>query len=333
MRIRRPFFPPLLVAALVAIGGMPVAQGQTGARALIQTSGIPLRPGVVQGGSQVPLERAQGGDTPVLTFRSRQGAVRLLLDTGAATTMVTEALVKRLGLTRLALAPQEFSMAGGGGDCPTLRLFRTQIPVLELPGVAGRSGLRLEGSEALVIPGAALPPGVDGLLGASALRQLPVLVDPVAEIVAMGPPALEWRQTLPASPRNVPLTWRRSVPLLPLRIRPGAGGPAESVPALADTGAEGVFLTPALARRLTPRQASQSARLVGVCGVQDVRRQPLFGVAIGEAAHPQESVEAILLANPVFSLLGVEAIVGQALLGRHRQLWRLEADPPRLELW
>jgi hypothetical protein len=59
----------------------------------------------------------------------------------------------------------------------------------------------------------------------------------------------------------------------------------------------------------------------------------LFGVAIGEAAHPQESVEAILLANPVFSLLGVEAIVGQALLGRHRQLWRLEADPPRLELW
>jgi len=32
-------------------------------------------------------------------------------------------------------------------------------------------------------------------------------------------------------------------------------------------------------------------------------------------------------------LLGVEAIVGQEVLRFRRQLWRLDTDPPRLELW
>jgi hypothetical protein len=43
--------------------------------------------------------------------------------------------------------------------------------------------------------------------------------------------------------------------------------------------------------------------------------------------------EAILTTNPVFALLGVEAIVGQELLRIRGQLWRLDTDPPRLELW
>jgi hypothetical protein len=333
MPLLRVCLSPLLLALSVVWCAIPGVQGQTVARALIQTRGKPLRAGVMRGGGQLALERAPGGDTPVLTFRSPRGPVRLLLDTGAATTMVTEALVRRLGLTRRPLPPEEFSMAGGGGDCPTLRLFRAALPTLELPGVDGRTGLRWEGPEALVIPGAALPPSVDGVLGVSALRQLPVLVDPVAAIVALGEPALQWRRSLPFPSQVVTLTWRRSLPLMPLRISPRAGGSTSTLPALADTGAEGVFMTPALAQRLTPLQASQPARLVGVCGMQEVRRQPLFGVAIGAERPAQGSVDAILLANPVFALLEVEAIVGQELLRHHRQLWRLEADPPRLELW
>lgn len=328
-----PFVPSLLLAVLLGVSAITALQTQAGALALIQTRGTPLRAGVTRGGSQGALERAQGGDTPVLTAHTSRGAVRLLLDTGAATTMVTDALVERLGLTRRPLAPEDFSMAGGGGDCPTLRLSSSALPVLELPGVAGRPGWRLEGSEALVIPGAALPAGVDGVLGASALRQQPVLVDPVGGIVALGGPALDWRQTLPSPPRIVALTWRRNVPLLPLRIQPRAGGPPRTLPALADTGAEGVFLTAALAQRLTPLRAPRPARLVGVCGFQEVKRQPLIGMAIG-AEHPaQGTVDAIIVANPVFALLNVEAIVGQELLRTRRQLWRLDVDPPRLELW
>jgi hypothetical protein len=44
-------------------------------------------------------------------------------------------------------------------------------------------------------------------------------------------------------------------------------------------------------------------------------------------------VEAILTENPIFTELGVEAIVGQELLRQRRQLWRLDSQPPMLTLW
>jgi hypothetical protein len=120
---------------------------------------------------------------------------------------------------------------------------------------------------------------------------------------------------------------------MPLRILPASGEPETTLDALADTGAEGVFVVAALAERLTPLQSSESARLVGVCGLQEVRRQRLFGLAIGADRPPIQSVEAIILTNPVFQLLAVQAIVGQELLRERRQLWRLDLLPPRLELW
>jgi hypothetical protein len=59
----------------------------------------------------------------------------------------------------------------------------------------------------------------------------------------------------------------------------------------------------------------------------------LLGIGFAVPGAALEAVEAIILANPVFALLGVEAIVGQELLRARRQLWRLDAVPPRLELW
>lgn len=334
-RFRRSLPVPLVCVGLIGWAfpagvhaGPPLRQ-----QALIQALGPALGAGVVRGGSQVVLERAEGGDTPVLSFQSPGGPVRLLLDTGAAATMVTPALVQRLGLSRRSLPPEAFSLAGGGAACPALSLSSTRLPPLQLPGAPGRPAYQLTGAEALVIPGAPLPRGVDGVLGAPALRQAPLVVDPPARIVALGPPALRWREAMAAPPQVVPLTWRRGVPLLPLRIRPASGGPPITLKALADTGAEGVFLTAALAERLTPLLTSQPARLVGVCGLQEVRRQRLFGLAIGTEGSPVGSVEALILSNPVFPLLEVEAIVGQELLRERRQLWRLDRLPPRLELW
>ena len=56
--------------------------------ALIQVQGQPLAGGRVSGSAVVPLERARGGDTPVLTFTTDRGPVRLLRDTGATSSMV-----------------------------------------------------------------------------------------------------------------------------------------------------------------------------------------------------------------------------------------------------
>lgn len=58
-----------------------------------------------------------------------------------------------------------------------------------------------------------------------------------------------------------------------------------------------------------------------------------MGIGIGSAWPPHQTAEGILRTNPIFASLGVEAIVGQELLRIHRQLRRLDAQAPRLELW
>jgi predicted aspartyl protease len=291
--------------------------------ALIQLKGAPLAGGHFRGSALVRLERAEGGDTPVLSFRSEQGPVRLLLDTGASSTMVTPLLAQRLQLGGEELPAEALDLAGGGEDCKGQRPRRTTLPPLQL------DGLQLEGLEALLMPIAALPAGIDGVLGVPSLRRLPVWVDPHAERLALGSRALlEARRAGPAALR-LPLRWRLGVPLIELR------GPAGPIDALADTGAEGLFLSPALAKRLPPLGRPEPLTLVGICGQQTVQRQPFAAIGLpGEpGADLARPLEGIITANPIFSQLGVEAIAGQELLRRRRQLWRLDAPAARLELW
>jgi hypothetical protein len=199
--------------------------------------------------------------------------------------------------------------------------------------------------EALMLPVAALPAGVDGVLGVPSLRLLPVAVDPLAQRLSLGPGALR-----PQPRQTLPLRWHRGVPLLSLITVAGR------VEALADTGAEGLFLSPALAARLHPLNQAESLVMVGFCGTQTVRRQTFAGVAFAppvaashgqpdsrqpvaleplalEPAALEQPREGIITENQIFSQLGVEAIVGQELLRQRPQLWRLDLQEPRLELW
>jgi len=305
--------------------------------ALIQVQGQPLAGGRVSGSAVVPLERARGGDTPVLTFTTDLGPVRLLLDTGATSSMVRPELAARLGLRPSPLAPGAFRLAGGGADCQSLRPQRLPLPPLRM------GGLSLVGMEALMLPVAALPAGVDGVLGVPSLRLLPVAVDPMAQRLSLGPGALRPQGPGPQPRQILPLRWHRGVPLVNLITVAGR------VEALADTGAEGLFLSPALAARLHPLNQAETLAMVGFCGTQTVRRQTFAGVAfaleplglepaalepaaLGPAALEQPR-EGIVTENPIFSQLGVAAIVGQELLRQRPQLWRLDLQEPQLELW
>jgi hypothetical protein len=362
-----------LISGLGGAALVTLAVSLPGAAALIQLAGTPLAGGTVQGEAQLPLERAAGGDTPVLEFQAGGAAVgsvlgsrrvRLLLDTGASSTMVTPALVERLGLATSPLPPGGFDLAGGGRGCGALAPRRTRLPDLRLsstpgPSDRGSGGLVIRGVEALVMPVAALPKGVDGVLGAPSLRRLPILIDPTASRLVLGRAALEIDPAHPAlvltpftapatawgasstqgqrEPLRIPLRWQRGVPLLSLT------SPSGPVQALADTGAEGLFLSPALTSRLEPVGPAEPLRLVGFCGQQTVYRQrfsgltlnqpqttPAQGLAAEEAPRP---VEAIVTENPIFAALGIEAIVGQEWLRHRPQLWRLDQDPPLLLLW
>lgn len=323
--------------------------------ALIQVRGEPLSGGTHSGSADLPLERAAGGDTPVLSFRTSRGPLRLLLDTGATSTMVTPELERRLGMRSSALPPEAFALAGGGDGCDGLRPRRSRLPELELLSSPGTGRLRLSRVEALVLPAAALPAGVDGVLGAPTLRRLPVWVDPQAGRLAFGAAALRRAAAfsspvLPApdavfrpsgmvagsgAAQRLPLRWRQGVPLVRLRT------PLGEVAALADTGAEGVFLSRAFGARLALNGPGRTLRLVGFCGEQPVVQHEVAGFSLSEAAGPTgesrskidaQPIAVILTSNPIFRALGVEAIVGQELLRHRRQLWRLDLDPPHLDL-
>lgn len=328
--------------------------------ALIQVRGQPLAGGTVHGSAELPLERAAGGDTPVLSFSSVRGRLRLLLDTGAASTMVTPELVQRFGMTSTALSPSAFELAGGGSGCGDLRPRRSLLPDLDLIARPGSGRLELRGVEALVLPVAALPPGVDGVLGAPTLRRQPIWIDPPGGRMAFGAAALRLSSRSPAEaqdrtsppaarigpwpsasssgphqPERLLLRWHQGVPLLKLQT------PLASVPALADTGAEGLFISPGLARRLPLLGRGRPLRLVGFCGEQPVEQSAVAGLSLAGHGPPAEGgpwalseqlTAVIITANPLFAVLGVDAIVGQELLRHRRQLWRLDLDPPHLEL-
>jgi hypothetical protein len=334
----------------VAIPGLvPVAA------ALIQLHGPALEAGVLAGSIALPLERAQHGDTPVLTFRSptstgstggATGAatVRFLLDTGASSSLVSPALVARLNLSSRLIPPRQFALAGAGEACGALQPRRARLPLLTAGG-PGAARLSLSGAEVLVLPVGGLPADVDGVLGAPQLRQLPLWVDPHGGELAFGPAALRLAaaasqgDSAAGRPVTHALLWKRGVPLmaLPLAAVPGQPTARLSVPALADTGAEGLFLTPGLSARLMPVGPSRPLRVAGFCGEESARWVPLLGPHLlprqGHGGHLPAPVQAITTTNPVFGALGVEAIVGQELLRSHRQLWRLDATPPLLRLW
>lgn len=317
-------FTPLLL--------MPAPALAAAAGALIQVAGVPLEAGRMRGAAQVPLERAAGGDSPVLTFVAPgPGAaqpVRLLVDTGASSTLVSPALVERLALASSPIPPAQFGLAGAGEGCGDLRPRRARLPLLQLS--AGNGRVEIEGGEALVLEAGGLPTGVDGVLGAPLLRQLPLWVDPRSGRLALGADAIAAARrhsaSDPAPPAALTMDWRAGVPLVPLRT------PLGRVSALADTGAEGLFITSGLARRLAPVAASRPVRIAGFCGEQPARLLALPGISL-TARPPAAAVEAIVTANPIFAAVGAEAIVGQELLRHHRQLWRLDRQPPTLELW
>lgn len=293
--------------------------------ALLQLRGQPLAGGLPSGGAAVPLERASGGDTPVLTLRSARGSLRLLFDTGASSSMVIPGAAQRLGLVSRALSPSALGLAGGGSGCKGLRPGRTVLPTLRMESPGGR--LEIRGAEALVLPVAALPPGIDGVLGAPLWSRLPVRIDPRRQLLRLGQAATTPEPGEPPT-LTLPLRWFRGVPLLRLTT---AAGP---VAALADTGAEGLFLAPGLAVRLRPLSPAEPLRLVGFCGEQAVVRRHFGGFSLGEpASSGGEELGAIVAPNSIYRALGVEAIAGQALLRERGQLWRLDLQPPRLSLW
>ena len=172
---------------------------------------LPPQP-VMEGSGRSAYAIPSDGDTPILQFQTSTGdSVRLLIDTGASRSMVSRALISRLQLPTQEISGDNFALAGAGSDCPTDPPRQAVLPTLQL------GELKIRELAVLVMPKLGVPPGSDGVLGASALRQLPMLIDPKRNRCVLINSYLV--QSAPADAIRLPLQWRDHVPLCRFLIR------------------------------------------------------------------------------------------------------------------
>lgn len=294
--------------------------GASARAALVQLEGMQLPHPLVRGATEVSYERPADGDTPIVGLTTPDGTVvRLLLDSGASVSLVTEALARRLGLAVTDLPPGTLRLAGAGTGCRDLRPGRVRLPDLAL------GSLQIEGLEALVMPALGVPPGSDGVLGAPLFRQLPLLIDPIRRRVRLAPEQ-DGRAMAPAHAQRLPLRWNHGVPLVDLQDSKGRGGSA-----LVDTGAEGLFVSRNLAARLDAGGPVRPLRITGFCGDESALQMDLQGLRL--AGRPLGSQAMIVTDSGILAALEVDAVVGQPLLKNRRQLWLLNREQPVLLLW
>jgi len=287
--------------------------------ALVQLQGAPPPQPVVEGSSRSAYTTPSDGDTPILLLKTSTGApIRLLIDTGASRSMVSQALIERLKLPTQPLPSGDFALAGAGNDCPTDPPRQAVLPALQL------GDLKIDQLAVLVMPKLGVPPGTDGVLGASALRQLPLLIDPKQQQVRFDPKLS--LQSAPADALRIPLQWRDHVPLLEV-VDPS--GNATS--ALLDTGAEAVFIGAPLAQRLSPQSPPSGVEIQGFCGSELAIERLFSGLSVGTIQLQRSP--AIVTQNRILKDLKVEAIIGQPLLKNRRQLWLLNRADPVVLLW
>ena len=287
--------------------------------ALVQLGGAPPPQPVMEGSGRSAYAIPSDGDTPILQFRTSSGdSVRLLIDTGASRSMVSQALIARLQLTTQPLNAGNFTLAGAGSDCPTDPPRQAVLPSLQL------GALKIRELAVLVMPKLGVPPGTDGVLGASALRQLPMLIDPTQQQVRFDQQLSI--HSAPAEALRLPLQWRDYVPLVQVSDQSG-----KSTLALLDTGAEAVFIGVPLAQRLTPQSPPSGVEIQGFCGSEFAVERLFSGLSVGDITLKKSP--AIVTRNRILKDLNVEAIIGQPLLKNRRQLWLLNRPDPVLLLW
>ena len=287
--------------------------------ALVQLQGAPPPQPVMEGSSRTVYTTPSDGDTPVLLLKTSGGLpVRLLIDTGASRSMVSQELVQRLQLKTMALPSGNFALAGAGSDCPTDPPRQAMLPMLRL------GELKIRELAVLVMPKLGVPPGTDGVLGASALRQLPLLIDPKQKQLRFDQQLT--LQSAPADAVRIPLRWRDHVPLLHVSDQNG-----DETSALLDTGAEAVFIGVSLAQRLSPQSPPSGVEIQGFCGSEFAIERTFSGLSVGNLSLGKSP--AIVTRNRILKDLNVEAIIGQPLLKKRRQLWLLNRPAPLVLLW
>lgn len=227
-------------------------------------------------GTAVPFA-TMGHTVLVHAMLNDQEPVTLLLDTGAARTMLTPDIARRLGISPALDAPRSPIVMLGGQ--------RAQMPLIRLASLAVGDTAVADLQVGVFTP---LPrtPFIDGLLGGDFLKRFTLKLDYARsrlQFTPQAPPDLA--SGLPSvSPATVPSTIPIETSGNHILVR-AVLNHREAVTLLLDTGATHTMLTPEAARRvgLTPMSHALTGALQ-VVGGRQVRFPlvPLAALAMGE---------------------------------------------------
>jgi len=248
---------------------------------------------------QIPVDRVNG--RCLVPVRLDGGLARMVLDTGAARSVITRAAALRLGLS---LDPWvQTTLRGAGGQLETHRNADVRMAAIGPARLLQRPS---EPGLSLAVTSSGLD-GADGLLGGDILRYFDLDLD-----VPHGRMALRQAGRSRAGPGAVPLT-----PLWPDLLLAPVALQGQELTALVDTGSSVSLVNARGLDRLGLSQAAMAddppAATAAIGGRFPVRVHRFTALRLGALGVPAPMLLTAFVPEPAFDL-----ILGMDVLGRQR---------------
>ncbi|MEA5519508.1 retropepsin-like aspartic protease [Limnoraphis robusta] len=271
--------------------------------AILTAMNVTLPATVSQGQASVKLEIIP--DSMVYTVPVVVGgkAQRFLLDTGASNSILSEPIVKQLGLTGTTLPSDILAYFVVGDDCSNINATLHSLPEIKVDAAT------VEGMNGMGLPKTAIPGDLAGVLGLDFLKSFDVLINPKDSTLQLLP-----RSNVVAG--GVPLKGKMGV--MTTEVFVNGKGPYTF---LLDTGADLMVLSNRLANTLSiDVEKAENTEVKGFCGNEIGKKVSLSSVKLQN--YESSNLDGVVLNNELLDLLGVDGIVGQNYLNQYQQHWR-----------
>ncbi|MBP0000775.1 MAG: clan AA aspartic protease [Cyanobacteria bacterium SID2] len=270
--------------------------------ALIEVTGVTLPVPIATGQANVPLQPLE--NSQVYSVNASVGGFpgTFLLDTGASGSIVSHPLVEELGVTTTPVPGNFLSYFAVGDDCSDVKATLMTLPAVSVESAS------IDGVTGMGLPPETIPGNVDGVLGIDILSRFDMTIDPQRRQLQLLPPSTP-------DPTAIPLRGNMGMMTVEIEIddRPYHFG--------LDTGADLMVISQRVANDLNlDLNATEPVEVVGFCGTESSLTATLDLVRIGTIEATQ--LQAVVLADDLFNIMGVDGLVGQNFLDRYRQHWR-----------
>lgn len=271
--------------------------------ALLAVTGASVPQTTSRGQATVSLEKLPDGQIFTVPVEIAGQSQRFLLDTGASNSILSQQIIQPLGLLGIQIPSELLSYFVVGDDCSSVTASLHRLPPVQVNAAV------VEGMMGMGLSQNSIPGGLTGVLGMDFLKGFDVVVDPKA---------LTLQLLTSSTPVEDAIPLQGKLGVMTTQVYINGQGPFSF---LLDTGADLMVVSQRLTEQLSiPTNATESVDVRGFCGVELGQKTQLGSVRL--QSWEQRDLDAVVLDNEIFDLLGVEGIVGQNYLTQYQQYWR-----------